>query len=64
MILASVNLLNHTADTGAIVSNNNEEILSDKAHFLVCRHYLYMGKSLLIGTDLILALHDEDTSVS
>ena len=64
MILASVNLLNNTADTRTIVTNDDEEVLSDKTHFFVCCHYLYMRKSLPVRTDLVLAFDNEHTPVS
>ena len=64
MILASVNLLNNTADTGAIVTNDYEDVLSNKPHFLVRGHYFHMRKALLISANFVLAFYDKHTSIS
>lgn len=64
MILASVNLLNNTANTRAIVTNDYKNVLSNKPHFLVCSHYFHMRKALLIRANLVLAFYDKNASIS
>ena len=57
-----MHLLDHTADAGAIVTNDDEQVLGDESHFLTCRYDLYMSKPLLVGAHLILTLHDENAT--
>lgn len=64
MILSGVNLLNDPANAGAIATNDYEDVLSNKPHFLVFGHYLDMCKSLLIRAYLVLAFHDKHASIS
>ena len=64
MILASMNLLNYTANPRAIVANDYEKVLRNKSYLLVCRHYLHVRKSLPICTHFILALYDKDASIA
>ncbi len=58
MILASVNLADGSTDARAVVSDDNERVLGDKAKSLVFAHNLYMGETLAIGANFILALYD------
>jgi hypothetical protein len=59
MVLAGMNLLDDTADAGAIVADDHEKVFGDESHRLIRRHYLYVSEPLLIRAHLVLALDDE-----
>ena len=60
MILSSMNLPYHSADSRTIVANYHEEVFGGEADFFVHVHDLHVRKPLLVRANFILAFHDQD----
>src|SRR5262245_5759859 len=60
MVLSGMDLSNHAAHTGAIVTDNYEEVFSNEADLFVHLHNLYVCEPLAICANFVLALYDQD----
>lgn len=64
MILPGVDLSDGPAHTRFVIANDYEQILGNKAHISIGLHQFDMGKTLPVGTDFILALDNENPTIS
>ena len=64
MIFPGVNLPDGTAHTGAVVSDDDEQIFGDEAKLLVRLDDLHVGEPLPIGAYFVLTFDDADSAVT
>ena len=57
-----MDLAHHTANPGAIASDNNEQVLGSESHLLIHAYDLNVSESLAVRTHLILAFDDENAA--
>ena len=57
-----MNLPNGTANSGPVIADHHKEVLSNESHFLIGQHNLYVRESLPVGTNLILAFHNQNAT--
>ena len=58
-----VNLFDHAANAWPVSPDNDKQILRDKSQLRIVHHDFEMGESLSVGTDLILTLHNQDSTI-
>lgn len=64
MILPRVHLSDRPANSRPVLPHDNKKVFGDKAHVFIGCHDFDMGEALPIGANFVLALYDQNTSLS